>query len=158
LRGPPSVSHPHGHGADYPARCDRARHPHCDGTEPMAETLQRNASPIGPAHPPCSRLDIRLAAAVAGSAGGLLHHLFHPSPSRAGSVCCCSCRHTAGQTGRSAQDFGTAVPPPPTTRGESARSREPTGAAPVLAVSHGNHLCGSREVPLVEPRPRAAEP
>jgi hypothetical protein len=87
-------------------------------------------SPTSPAHPPCSRLDIRLAAAVAGSAGGLLHHLFHPSPSRAGSVCCCSCRRSTG----------------------------PCPAAPVLAVSHGNHVCGSREVPLVTQWPRAAEP
>lgn len=29
------------YGADYPARCDRARHPHCDGTESMFETPRR---------------------------------------------------------------------------------------------------------------------
>lgn len=58
-------------------------------------TPDRNPSPL-----PCSRSDIRLAAAVASGAGGLLHHLctHHPDvPTPSGhrdwSVLCCSCRH-----------------------------------------------------------------
>ncbi len=65
-------------GPDYAAKCDLAWHRYCDGIK---------SAPCGPnlTHPPCSRLDIRLAAAVAGDAGGLLPHLFQPSPLRAGS-------------------------------------------------------------------------
>jgi len=72
-------------GPDYAATCDVAWRRYCDGIK---------CAPCGPhlTHPPCSRPDIRLAAAVAGNAGGLLPHLFQPSPVRAGYVCCCSCR------------------------------------------------------------------
>lgn len=127
MRGPPSVSHGPGVAACRAVRITlrgvtALGTPTATGPNPCPRRSAEH-SPTGPAHPPCSRLDIRLAAAVAGSAGGLLHHLFHPSPSRAGSVCCCSCRH---------------------------RARAGPARMPVLAVSHGNHVCGSREVPLVK--------
>ncbi len=55
---------------------DRAWRCHCDGSRPGS--LGRRVQP----HPPCSRLDIRLAGRIAATAGGLLHHHFHPSPPR----------------------------------------------------------------------------
>jgi hypothetical protein len=98
-----------------------------------------------PAHPPCSRLDIRLAVAVASRAGGLLHHLLQPSlpPPRPSPL---------GGRGRNVGGevlFAVAV------------VVATLSVAPVLAVSHGNHLYGSREVPRVDRAgapPHAAEP
>ena len=53
--------------------------PTATGPNPWSRRSEEHPS-TGPAHPPCSRLDVRLAVAVASRAGGLLHHLLQPSP------------------------------------------------------------------------------
>lgn len=73
------------------------RHRGCDGNQLRGCTSQ--------SHPPCSQLDIHLAAAVACDAGALLPHRFshHPHPALPRETgegkgggwfpFCCSCRH-----------------------------------------------------------------
>jgi hypothetical protein len=67
LLRPSSISGRLGPGDDYRDGVSPAWHHHCD---------RNGYSSENPSHLPCSQSDIRLAAAVADDAGGLLHHLF----------------------------------------------------------------------------------